>query len=92
MKLDEYRNRTGGFERGRVVNFYGHFASQVQTMAHCRCSRASHVCGLGRDTHDTDAVRVFCNTTMVPRLHLHTLVGPDSGSNGRIPRETDTCG
>lgn len=94
MKLGEDQKRARRFERGRVVIFNGLFASQVQTTAFCRHKRTSHVCSLGRDTHDTDtdAVRVYCSTDMVPRLHLHTLVGQDSVCAGEVPRETNTCG
>jgi hypothetical protein len=92
MKLGEDPKRTGRLERGRVVVFNGRFASRLQTMGRCRNSRPSHVCDLGRDTHDTDAVRVYCNTDMAPRLHLHTLVGQDSGSAEAFLRETKTLG
>lgn len=92
MKLGEDQTRTGRLERGRDDVFNSHFASQLQAMARCRNKRPSHVCDLGRDTHDTDAVRVYCSTDMAPRLHLHTLVGQDSGPAGAVLRATKTLG
>lgn len=93
MKLGEDQKRRGRLEWGRGVVFNGHFASQLQTMERCRNRRTSHVCGLGRDTHDTDAVRVYGNTDMAPRLQVRILVGQDSGPAGEgFPRETAKIG
>lgn len=88
MKLGEDQRRRVGVERGRVVVFNGHSASQAQSWSRWRNRRDSHVCDLGRDTHDTNAVRVYGRTDMVRRLHLHLFVGQESMRAEAFPRET----